>query len=167
MLLVLADVELAGDGGGDEGGAVFAEEGDGRGEYRGFFECGVVLVVDARGNLRLLFDAGSGEDGLHFDGFLPGLRTVGLIHDDGIAAVRKLADVAGDEGELLQDGDDDGNAGFEGERKLLGVLVDLLDHALFVLELVDEGLKVTCRQDYPAQSSATERCASSPNRGSA
>ena len=39
LLLVTVDVELAGDGGGDEGRAVFAEEGDGGGDPRYGLRC--------------------------------------------------------------------------------------------------------------------------------
>ena len=50
-----------------------------------------------------LADAGGGKNSLHFDGPLPRLGTVSLIHDHGVAAVRKLSNVACDERELLQD----------------------------------------------------------------
>ena len=48
----------------------------------------------------------------------------------------------GDEGELLDGGDDDRRALGQGTGELLGVLVDLLDHAGLVLELVDGRLQL-------------------------
>ena len=47
-----------------------------------------------------------------------------------------------DEGELLERGDDDRRARRQRLRELLAVLVDLLDHALLVLELVDGVLEL-------------------------
>ena len=45
LLFVLAEVELAGDGGGDEGGAVFAEKGDGGGNRaRNLVELGKICA---------------------------------------------------------------------------------------------------------------------------
>ena len=68
---------------------------------------------------------------------------MGLVDDDGVAAVLELLDVAHHERELLDGGDDDPGP-LTGERlgKLLGVLVDLLDDAVGVLELVDRLLQL-------------------------
>lgn len=70
------------------------------------------------------------------------LRAVGLVHDKGIATARELADFLGDEGELLERGNDDRRAGAQRVSELLAVLVDLLDDALLVLELIDVVLQL-------------------------
>ena len=48
----------------------------------------------------------------------------------------------GDDGELLQGGDDDGFARLQGIAQLARVLVDLLDHAFGLLELLDRVLQL-------------------------
>jgi hypothetical protein len=69
---------------------------------------------------------------------LPGLAGVGLVDDHGVAAVREVGPALQNHGELLEGGDDDaGLLPGQGVGQLLGVLVDLLDHPVGVLELVD------------------------------
>lgn len=73
---------------------------------------------------------------------------MGLVDDHGKAFVLGLdgdclalffegVDRLGDEGEFLDGGDNDGGAVGEGFGELLGILVDFLDDALFVLKLVN------------------------------
>ena len=62
---------------------------------------------------------------------------MGLVHDHGKAPARKLADLLGDDGKLLQRGDDDGPACLQGLAELARGLVDVLHHAQGLLELPD------------------------------
>ena len=75
---------------------------------------------------------------------LPGLRGVRLVHDHRVATLGELGDLVEDEGELLERGDDHPRL-LPGERlcKLSGILVDLLDDPMHVLELVDRVLQLT------------------------
>ena len=60
-----------------------------------------------------------------------------LVHDDREPLAGKLADLLGDDRELLQRGDDDRPSRFEGLAELARGLVDVLDHAEGLLELPD------------------------------
>ena len=97
-----------------------------------FFRFGPGLGLDRR----------AGEDPFELGGALPSLGAVGLVDDDGIPAGRQLADLLGHERELLERGDDDGRGGRQGLGQLAGVDVDLPDHPLPVLELVDRVLEL-------------------------
>ncbi len=65
-----------------------------------------------------------------------------LVDDEGVGALRQLADLLSDKGEFLQGRDDDGSALGEGSGELVGVFVDALDHPGLVLKLVDSVLKL-------------------------
>ena len=68
---------------------------------------------------------------------LSGLRRMCLVHDHGEPLARKLTDLLGDDGKLLQRGDDDRAASLEGLAELTGGPVDVLHHAEGLLELPD------------------------------
>ena len=73
---------------------------------------------------------------------------MGLVDDDGVAAVGQLPDLVEDEGELLQRRDDDaGLLPRQGLGQLGRVLVDLHHDATGVLELVDGLLKLAVEDD--------------------
>ena len=65
-----------------------------------------------------------------------------LVHDHREALAREPADLLGDDGELLQRGDDDRAAGLEGLAELARGLVDVLHHAEGLLELPDGALEL-------------------------
>ncbi len=67
---------------------------------------------------------------------------MGFVHDHGEPLPRQLADLAGDDRELLERRDDDGLAFFQGLLELAGSGVDVLDHAQGLLELEHRGLKL-------------------------
>ena len=71
-----------------------------------------------------------------------------LIDDDGVAAVRQVAHLVGDERKLLQRRDDDRGRGLQCIGELLRILVDLLDDALLVVKLVDRVLQLPV-EDQP------------------
>ena len=73
---------------------------------------------------------------------LAGLRRMRLVDDDGEALAGKLADLLGDDGELLQRGDDDGPARLEGFAELARGVLDVLHHAEGLLELPDGALEL-------------------------
>ena len=73
---------------------------------------------------------------------LAGLRRVRFVHDHREAFSGKLADLLGDDGELLERGDDDRPARFEGLPELARGLVNVLDHAEGLLELPDRALEL-------------------------
>ena len=85
---------------------------------------------------------------------LTGLGAVRLIDDHGIASGRKVAvapfaallvefcQLTRHERKFLQRGDDDRDAGFQRLGELTRILVDLLNHALAVIELVDGVLQL-------------------------
>jgi len=103
----------------------------------------VVMKAISRGLLGgLLGDVDAGEHVLRLLGALAALRAVRLVDDHRVAALRQLADLLGDEGELLQRRDDDRRAGLERLGELGGALVDALNDALLVLELVDGVLQL-------------------------
>ena len=83
-----------------------------------------------------------GERFLEVLGGFARLAGVGFVDDDGKALPFELGHGLGDDGELLQGGDDDGLALFQGFSQLGRVLVDLLDHARGLLELLDGVLKL-------------------------
>ena len=109
--------------------------------------------------LGLLAKALAAEHGLQLGGRLAPLGAVRFVDDDRETPPREvgrplassllghLEEVIGDEGELLQGGDDDRYAAVERRRELLRVLVDLLDHAALVLELVDRVLELLIEHD--------------------
>ena len=65
-----------------------------------------------------------------------------LVHDHREALARKLADLLGDDRELLQRGDDDGPARLQCLAKLARGLVDVLHDAERLLELPDGALEL-------------------------
>ena len=65
-----------------------------------------------------------------------------FVHDHGEALAGKSAYLLGDDRELLQGGDDDRPASFEGLAKLAGGLVDVFHHAEGLLELPDGPLEL-------------------------
>ena len=65
-----------------------------------------------------------------------------LVHDYGEALARKLADLLGDDGKLLQRGDDDGPSGLQRLAELARRMVDVLHHAEGLLELPDGALEL-------------------------
>jgi hypothetical protein len=87
--------------------------------------------------------AARAEDQLEVPGALAGLRGVGLIDDDGVPPVGQPDPLLHDDRELLQRGDDDPRLR-AGQRlgELHGVVVDLLDDAVRVVELVDGVLEL-------------------------
>ena len=95
------------------------------------------------GFLRLCFLQAPGrEHRLEALRALAGLRRVRLVHDHREALSRELSDLLGDDGELLERGDDDRPARFEGLPELARGLVDVLDHAEGLLELPDGALEL-------------------------
>ena len=62
---------------------------------------------------------------------------MGLVDDDGVAPVRQGLNLVLNEAELVDGRDDDGGSALQGFGELVGVLVDALDDARLVLELVD------------------------------
>ena len=71
-----------------------------------------------------------------------------LVHDHGEALAGKLTYLLGDDGKLLQGGDDDGPASFEGIPELAGGLIDVFHHAEGLLELPDGALQLAV--EYPS-----------------
>ena len=101
---------------------------------------GALLLALEVGNGRV---SGAGQDGLHLLRGLAGLRRVGFVDEHRVAATHQLRDLVDDEGELLQRGDDDLRLGAgESIGELFGVLVDLGDDAVRVLELEDRVLQL-------------------------
>ena len=98
--------------------------------------------LGARFGLFGLLQAPCGEHRLEALRALAGLRRMRLVHDHGEALTGKLADLLGDDGELLQRGDDDGAARLEGLAELARGLVDVLHHAEGLLELPDGALEL-------------------------
>ena len=88
------------------------------------------------------FERRAAEHALQFGRRLAPLRAVGLVDDDGVAAPGDVADLLRHKGELLQSRDDDRHACPERPGVLGGVHVDLLDHSLFVFDLVDRVLEL-------------------------
>ena len=89
-----------------------------------------------------LVQASGRKDRLEALRALAGLRRVRLVHDHREALSGKLADLLGDDGELLERGDDDGSAPLEGLLELARGLVDVLDDAEGLLELPDRALEL-------------------------
>ena len=75
-------------------------------------------------------------------GRLSRLAGVGFVDDDGKAPAFEFGHALGDDRELLQGGDDDGLARFQRFLQLGGMLVDFLDHAGGLLELLDGVLQL-------------------------
>ena len=73
---------------------------------------------------------------------LAGLRRMRLVDDHGEALAGKLADLLGDDGELLQRGDDDRAPRFQGLAELPRGVLDVLHHAEGLLELPDGALEL-------------------------
>ena len=65
-----------------------------------------------------------------------------LVHDHREALAGQLADLLGDDRELLQGGDDDGPARLEGLAELARGVVDILHHPEGLLELPDAALEL-------------------------
>jgi hypothetical protein len=65
-----------------------------------------------------------------------------ILSCDVVAAVGQLADFLGNERKLLQRGDDDRCARAQSVSELLAVLVDFLDDALLVFELINRVLQL-------------------------
>ena len=96
---------------------------------------------------------------LHGGGCLPALGTVRLVDKHGAATgwqgtgcinaafIGHLEQLPGDERELLQGGDDDGNPALQGFRQLARAFVHLPHHAVLVLELVDRVLQLLIEHD--------------------
>ena len=111
---------------------------------------------------------------LHGGGRLSALGTVRLVDEHGAASgwqgvgglfgcfmrgvapsrspaegsfLRHLEQLAGNERELLQGGDDDGNSALQGFCQLARALVHLLHHAMLVLELIDGVLQLLIQHD--------------------
>ena len=100
-----------------------------------------LALLNERGLLQVL----RRENLPDLSGGLARLRAVRLIRDDGVPAVRKLANLLGHEGERLQGGDDDRGAPLEsfGElRRLHTALAHAHNDALLVLDLVDRVLEL-------------------------
>ena len=76
------------------------------------------------------------------------LRRVRLVHDHREAPAGQLADLLGDDRELLQGGDDDGPARLEGLEELARGVVDVLHHPEGLLELPDAALELAV-EDAP------------------
>ena len=105
--------------------------------------------------LRPAAQLGAAQHALDLRRRLAGLRAVGLVDDHRVfargqmalaafsALLAQLGQLPGHERELLQRGDDDRHAGFQRLGELAGILVDLLHHALTVVELVDGILQLT------------------------
>jgi len=72
---------------------------------------------------------------------------VGLVDDHGVLAPGEVADLLGDEGELLQCRDHDRHARTKGLGELRRIAVDLLHDPLPVLELVDRILELLVEHD--------------------
>ncbi len=73
---------------------------------------------------------------------------MGLIDDDGVAALGQIADLLCHEGKLLKGSNNDGYAGRQRLGELRGIHVDLLYDSLLVLELTDCVLKLLV-EHYP------------------
>jgi len=91
--------------------------------------------------LRLL-QVRSGEHRLEALGALPRLRGVGFVHDHGETFTGQLADLVGDDGELLQGGHNDGFALFQGLLELARSGIDVFYHPQSLLELAHRVLKL-------------------------
>ena len=116
----------------------------------------LVLIVLALGFLLVLLLGillqnflGIGQRPFQLAGGVAGLGGMGLVHND-----RKTL-VAGahffvDDRELLEGGNDDSRPGLDGLAELLGVLVDLLHYARYMVELVDSVLQLAVQ--HPAVS---------------
>ena len=76
------------------------------------------------------------------------LRRVRLVHDYREVLAEELADLLGDDRELLQRGDDDRPACLEGLAELARGVLDVLHHAEGLLELPDGALKLAV-EDAP------------------
>ncbi|KFB74180.1 MAG: hypothetical protein AW09_000540 [Candidatus Accumulibacter phosphatis] len=110
--------------------------------------------------LRLAAQIRAAEYALEFRRRLARLRAVRLVDDHRVLARGQMALAAfaallaqpgqlpGHERKLLQRGDDDRHAGFQRLGELARILVDLLHHALAVVELVNGVLQLTV-QHHP------------------
>ncbi len=103
------------------------------------------LLLRGRGARFLLFgllQAPCREHRLEALGALTGLRRMRLVHDHREALAGQLADLLGDDGKLLQGGDDDRPPSLEGFAELPRGLVNVFDHAEGLLELPDGALEL-------------------------
>ncbi len=104
--------------------------------------------------LGFLAQLGATQHALELSRRLARLRAVGFVDDHRVLARGKMALAAfpallaqlgqlpGHERELLQRGDDDRHASFQRFGELARILVDLLHHALAVVELIDGVLQL-------------------------
>ena len=116
----------------------------------------LVLIVLALGLLLILLFGvllqnflGIGQRPLQFTSGITGLGGMGLVHNDRKPLVAR-AHFFVDDRELLEGGDDDSRPGLDGLAELLGVLVDLLHNARYMVELVDSVLQLAVQ--HPAVS---------------
>ena len=83
-----------------------------------------------------------GQYGLQALGALPRLGGVRLVDDDREPLAGQVADLLGDDRKLLQRGDDDRLAGFQGLLELARSGVDVLHHPQGLLELAHRALEL-------------------------
>ncbi len=96
----------------------------------------------------LFFDGCSRKHTLEFGSRLAALGAVRFVNDNGVSPHWQVSYFLGHEREFLQGGDNDRHARTEGLSQLGRVDIDLLDHSLLVLELVDRILKLLV-QNHP------------------
>jgi hypothetical protein len=89
-----------------------------------------------------LLEGGRGENVFQFLRRLARLRRVRLVDNQSEPGSGQLTNCRGNHRKLLQGGDDDGLAGFEGLLQLLAALIDVLHHAKRLLELTDGALQL-------------------------